>query len=55
MKIKELIEELQKYNPDGQVSIGLESNSGKKLSYSERKVLDVKSDGCGMVNAIILG
>ena len=51
MKIKELIELLKQYNPDGTAAIQVFT----RTALIEVKVEDVKSDGCGMINALIIG
>ena len=52
MKVKELIEELQKFNPDGTVEIRI-IQTGKW--NTEAGVDDVKDTGCAMINPVLIG
>lgn len=53
MKVKELIEELQKYNPDGVVSVTTISKRNKTEDYDCR-VEAVEDNGCALINPIII-
>ncbi|MDE2100101.1 MAG: hypothetical protein KGL39_22795 [Patescibacteria group bacterium] len=53
MKIKELIEELEKYNPDGQVEVDIIFPNRFPQDFSG-KIQGVEPSGCGMINAVII-
>jgi hypothetical protein len=51
MKVKDLIKELEQYNPDGTVTLQI----NRDALMAEAKAEDVKPDGCGMINVLIIG
>lgn len=56
MKVKELIEELQKYNPDGVVSVTTISGFTKLINpdFQDCKVIGVEDSGCALLNPEII-
>ena len=51
MKVKELIEELQKFNPDGTVSMLVDAERNQVI---EAKVIGVEDEACAMINPVIV-
>lgn len=52
MKVKELIEELKKYNPDGVVECVVLDSHG--LTFDDTKVIAVEDAGCALINPRIV-
>lgn len=52
MKVKDLIEELQKFNPDGVVTV--EILHGRDNDCMEAKAQAVEDSACSMVNPVIV-
>ena len=52
MKVKDLIEELKKFNPDGIVSV--EILSGGKNDGDFGKAVSVEDEACAMINPVII-
>jgi hypothetical protein len=50
MKNKELIEELQKFNPDGTATVFIQMGDTK----IEAKVVGVEDEACAMINPVIV-
>ena len=55
MKIKDLIEELKRYNPDGSVYITVFNPKSTKLDddQDEVKAINVRPQGCGYIDVVI--
>jgi hypothetical protein len=51
MKVKELIEELEKFNPDGTVEVEIIAKNG---TQGRRKVEGVEDSGCALINPVII-
>ncbi len=56
MKVKELIEELQKFNPDGVVSVTTLGKNGNQFlpDFAECKIVGVEDSGCALINPEIV-
>jgi len=53
MKVKELIEELSKFNPDGVVSVTTIMSDGGTANY-DCKVEGVEDRCCALINPVII-
>ncbi len=53
MKVKELIEELSKFNPDGVVSVTTIMPDGGSAD-SDCKVVDAEDSACALINPVII-
>ena len=56
MKVKELIEELKKFNPDGVVYVTTVSGFTKLIhsDFQDCKVIGVEDHGCALLNPEII-
>lgn len=53
MKVKELIEELSRYNPDGTVTVEFPTDR-RGSTTTESPVIGVEEHGCGYINPVII-
>ena len=52
MKVKELIEKLQAFNPDGEVTVQVKGRFG--IMGDDCKLVGVEDSGCALINPILI-